>query len=359
MINSEFLKDRSARLIDCCGRNAMNQVHVQEVECLLALAEELHFGRTAARLGCSQSRVSQLVTALERRVGARLVERTSRRVELTRLGAQFVDEVRPAYESLLTVFSQARERAGRGALCQLRIGFHGSIYEEVTEAFRRLRSLHGVTMALSEIPLGSPFSAVLDSRLDAAVVELPVKEVELTIGFRFPPQDRLLAVPSSHPLASSDHVHVEALAGLDVLHPTGDAPDYWMAARVPRSTPAGAPIRSTKGITSVQEGLALVAADDHAMLVCRPLAERASRSDVRYLAVDGLIPPSQMGLIWRTDRANPQLATLAQLLHEEVTRATAGRSTTSHTAKARQHSSGHRAHARKSSVAVPPPSPHP
>ncbi|WP_066933508.1 LysR family transcriptional regulator [Streptomyces sp. NBRC 110611] len=300
----------------------MNQVHVQEVECLLALAEELHFGRTAVRLGCSQSRVSQLVAALERRVGVRLVERTSRRVELTRLGAQFVDEVRPAYESLIAVFAQARERAGRGALCQLRIGFHGSVYEEVTEAFRRLRTHHEVTMALSEIPLGSPFSAVLDSRLDAAVVELPVREAALTVGCRFPPQDRLLAVASSHPLAGADQVHVEALAGLDLLHPTGDAPDYWMVARVPRATPAGAPIRSTRGISSVQEGLALVAADDHhAMLVCRPLAERVIRSDVRYLLVEGLDAPSQMGLIWRTDRTTPQLAMLARLLHEEVGRA--------------------------------------
>ncbi|MFH9424192.1 LysR family transcriptional regulator [Streptomyces sp. NPDC017529] len=298
----------------------MDQVHVQEIECLLTLAEELHFGRTAGRLGYSQSRVSQLVAALERRVGVRLVERTSRRVELTRFGAQFVDEVRPAYEALVTVFARARERAGHGSLRQLRIGFHGSIYEEVTEAFRRLRAHHEVTMALSEIPLGSPFSAVLDGRLDAAVVELPVAEAALTVGFRFPPQDRLLAVASTHPLADAGHVHVEELVGLDVLHPTGDAPAYWRAAHVPRSTPAGVPIRSTRGITSVQEGLALVAADDHAMLVCRPLAERVTRSDVRYLLIDGLDAPSQMGLIWRTDHTTPQLTMLAQLLREEFTR---------------------------------------
>lgn len=299
----------------------MNQVQVQEIECLLALAEELHFGRTAARLGCAQSRVSQLVAALERRVGVRLVERTSRRVELTRLGAQFVNEVRPAYEALVSVFAHAQERAGRGALCQLRIGFNGNVYEEVTESFRRLRADHGVTMALSEIPLGSPFSAVLDGRLDAAVVDLPVREAALTIGFRFPPQDRLLAIAASHPLAGTDQVHVEELANLDILHPAGDAPDYWMAARVPRSTPAGAPIRSTMGITTVQEGLALVASGYHAMLVCRPLAERSTRSDVRYLPIDGCDEPSQMCLIWRTDRATPQLATLARLLREGFTRA--------------------------------------
>ncbi|WP_110945980.1 LysR family transcriptional regulator [Streptomyces avicenniae] len=298
----------------------MNQIHVQEIECLLALAEELHFGRTAARLGCSQSRVSQLVSSLERRVGVRLVERTSRSVALSRFGAQFVGEVRPAYETLSTVLAQARERAGRGALLQLRVGFHGSVYEEVAEAFRRLRQDHDVTSAMSEIPLGSPFSAVLDGRIDAAVAELPVREPELTVGFRFPPQDRLLALASTHPLAAPGHVHVEQLASLDLVHPVGDAPDYWMAARVPRSTPGGAVIRSTAGITTVQEGLALVAAGGHGMLVCRPLAERALRSDVDYLAVRGLDEPSRLGLVWRTDRATPQLALLARFLDEEFRR---------------------------------------
>ncbi|MDT0268543.1 LysR family transcriptional regulator [Streptomyces sp. DSM 44915] len=298
----------------------MNQVHVQEIECLLALAEELHFGRTATRLGCSQSRVSQLVAGLERRVGVRLVERTSRRVALTRFGAQFVDEVRPAYQTLSQVVGQARERARRGALRQLRVGFHGSVYEEIAEAFRQLRVRHEVTVALSEIPLGSPFSAVLDGRLDAAVVELPAREAALTVGYRFPPQDRLLAVAASHPLARAGRADVEELAGLDVLHPTGDAPDYWRVARVPAATPLGVPIRSTTGITTVQEGLALVATGEHAMLVCRPLAERTTRGDIRYLPVHGLDEPSQLGLIWRTDRTTPQLGALAGLLADEFAR---------------------------------------
>ncbi|GAA2252922.1 LysR family transcriptional regulator [Streptomyces amakusaensis] len=298
----------------------MNQVHIQEIECLLVLAEELHFGRTARRLGCSQSRVSQLIAALERRVGVRLVDRTSRSVGLSRFGAQFADEVRPAYETLNTVVAQARERASSGTLRRLNIGFHGSVYEELTEAFRRLRTHHDVTMALSEIPLGSPFSAVLEGRVDASLAELPVEDAALTVGFRFPPQDRLLAVSSSHPLARGGRADVEELAGLDMIHPVGDAPDYWMAARVPHRTPLGAPIRSTAGMTTVQEGLALVASGEHGMLVCRPLAERALRSDVRYLPVEGLDEPSQMGLIWRTDRTTPQLLALARLLQEEFAR---------------------------------------
>ncbi|RBQ16191.1 LysR family transcriptional regulator [Spongiactinospora rosea] len=295
----------------------MRQVHVQQIECLLVLAEELHFGRTAERLGYSQSRVSQLIAAIERRVGVRLVDRTSRRVTLTRFGAQFVAEVRPAYESLTTAFAQARDRAQRGALRRLRIGFHGSLYEEITESFRRLRADQDVTIALTEIPLGSPFSGVLDGLLDAAIIELPVREPALTVGFRFPPQDHLLAVAASHPLATRTRVHAEDLATLDVLRPSGDAPTYWLDARVPRTTPSGAPIPSSTHITTVQEGLALVATGDHTMLVCHPLATRTTRTDVHYLPIDGLPEPSQLALIWPTTHTTPQLTTLAHLLHEQ------------------------------------------
>ncbi|ASR34522.1 LysR family transcriptional regulator [Prauserella marina] len=301
----------------------MRQVQLQQIECLLVLAEELHFGRTAERLGYSQSRVSQLIADLERGVGTRLVERTSRRVGLTRFGAQFIDEIRGPYETMTSAFTAASGRARQRALRQVRIGFHGNIYEEITEAFRRFSAEHEVTVAVSEIPLGSPFSAVIEGKLDAVVVELPVHEAALTVGYRFPPQDRLLAVSSAHPLAERGRVTVEDLAAVDILRPEGDAPSYWIAARVPPATPSGAPIRSSTGITTVQEGLAIVAGGERAMLVCTPLARRTIRSDVRYLPVEGLEEPSQLGLIWRTERATPQLRTLAALLDEEFGKAIA------------------------------------
>ena len=59
-----------------------------EIEVFLVLAEELHFGRTAELLHMPQPRVSRLVSALERRIGGALFERTSRRVRLTPLGQQ-------------------------------------------------------------------------------------------------------------------------------------------------------------------------------------------------------------------------------------------------------------------------------
>ncbi|MFC7587941.1 hypothetical protein ACFQYP_32840 [Nonomuraea antimicrobica] len=63
-----------------------------------------------------------------------------------------------------------------------------------------------------------------------------------------------------------------------------------------------------------------MAAGDHGMLVCRPLTERATRGDVRYLGIDGLDEASQMGLVWRKDRESWQLTTLAGLLDAEFVR---------------------------------------
>lgn len=304
--------------------DGMDQLPAREIECLLVLAEELHFGRTACRLGYSQSRVSQLVAALERRIGTKLVERTSRRVELSRFGAEFVAEVGPAYAQLLGVVGQARDRARRGGLPELRIGFQGSAYEDVTEALRRFRARYPISVVVHEVPLGSPFSAVLDGAVDCAVVLLPVQDERLTVGFRFPPQDQFLAVGATHPFARRDLLDVEELTAVDLIASTGDAPGYWTEARIPPETPSGAGLRSTTSVSTLQEGLTLVAGSEHAMLLCRPFVEHSSRRDVRFVPVSGLCGSSQLGLIWRTDRNTAQLEYLARLLAEESARVVAG-----------------------------------
>ncbi|MFQ6689222.1 LysR family transcriptional regulator, partial [Bordetella pertussis] len=59
---------------------------LRQLDCFLAVASELHFGRAAEKLYMSQSSVSEAVKALERALGAPLFDRTSRRVALTPLG---------------------------------------------------------------------------------------------------------------------------------------------------------------------------------------------------------------------------------------------------------------------------------
>jgi DNA-binding transcriptional LysR family regulator len=71
-------------------------VELRQVDCFLAVAMDLHFGKAAKRLSLAQSSVSEAVNLLEKEVGGQLFVRTSRRVQLTPLGGKFRLGVEPA-----------------------------------------------------------------------------------------------------------------------------------------------------------------------------------------------------------------------------------------------------------------------
>ncbi len=97
-------------------------VELRELRIFLALAEELHFGRTGERLRISQPGVSEAVRSLEARIGTRLFERTSRRVSLTPAGEEFRRSLVPALAALDRALARASDRAASIA-GPLRIGF--------------------------------------------------------------------------------------------------------------------------------------------------------------------------------------------------------------------------------------------
>ncbi|PKV85766.1 LysR family transcriptional regulator [Streptomyces sp. TLI_146] len=266
-------------------------LEVRELECFLVLADELHFGRTGERLYVSQSRVSQLLAALERRLGARLVERTSRRVRLTPFGEEFLAELRPAYDALAGVVSRAQAHA-RGLTGTLRIGFQGTATAYLLRAIEAFRVRHpDIRPHLVEIPLCDPFGALRRGDVDTAVVLLPVAEPDLELGPVFSEQRQTLAVSVRHPYASRDRLSAAELAGADLIAPAAPAPSYWRAAQAPGA--AGGP-----SVATLQEGLTLVAADIGAMLLCRPTADYHARDDIAFVPVDGL-PDSALGVVWR------------------------------------------------------------
>lgn len=82
-------------------------VELRELRVFLTLAEELHFGRTAKRLGIDRSRVSQVIRTLEARIGGSLFTRSSRRVALMPLGVRLRAAVQPAYEELESAWRDA------------------------------------------------------------------------------------------------------------------------------------------------------------------------------------------------------------------------------------------------------------
>jgi DNA-binding transcriptional LysR family regulator len=291
-------------------------VEIRELECFLTLADELHFGRTAERLYLSQSRVSQLVQSLERRIGGPLFERTSRRVALTPLGKEFHASLRPAYAALERVVENARDYANcvKGTL---RIGFQGSADDQILTAVSMFQS-HNPNCLIDtcELPLNDPFGALRRGEVDAAVVLLPVAEDDLVLGPVFSRQPQTVTVSTRHPLADRECVDVEDLAGEVLIAVSEPAPGYWRQAQAPTQTPAGALIHRGPEVRTLQEGLSLIAADRGGMLLCRPTADHNRRADIVNIPLTG-VPDSALGLVWRRVEDPPSLQAFSAYLKED------------------------------------------
>ncbi|WP_209240839.1 LysR family transcriptional regulator [Streptomyces oryzae] len=269
---------------------------MRELECFLVLAEELHFGRTAERLYVSQSRVSQLLRSLESRIGARLVERTSRRVALTPLGSRFLERLRPAYGLLGEAVDEARA-AARCVAGRLRLGFLGSASHLMTAALGLFHARHPrVETDIVEITMADPFGPLRRGEVDAAVVLLPVAEPDLVVGPCFEEQPWTLAVSPRHPLAGRGTLDAEDLADCPLIAAAPPAPGYWRDHQAPPRTPEGRTVARGPAVATLQEGLANAAAGRGAMLLCRPTAEAHARADIVFVPVTGL-PPSELAMV--------------------------------------------------------------
>lgn len=217
-----------------------------ELEAFLTLAEELHFGRTAARLHVTTSRISQTIRKLERRVGAQLFVRNSRSVTLTEVGARLRDDLLPAYEQIGLGLAQAIA-SGRGVRIEgvLRVGWSGPWCGNlVVRAAELFRDRHpGCEVEIREIQLCDPLGGMRAGTIDVQMTEFPIDEPDITTGRLVFAEPRALMVPAGHPLARRKSVSLEDLAdAVLVTLADADIPRSWMDRYFPRRTPAGRPI---------------------------------------------------------------------------------------------------------------------
>lgn len=190
-------------------------MELRHLRYFIAVAEELHFGRAALALGISQPPLSQQIQALEQELGARLFERTNRRVELSEAGRLFLDEARQVLAQVDKAADVAR-RAQLGQLGELKVGFttsapFNSSIPKAIYAFRQ--AFPAVHLNLREMSSKEVADALVDGSIDIGLMRplaLPdsVTAVEL---FREP----LVAVlNSAHPLVpdSSSGLHLADMA---------------------------------------------------------------------------------------------------------------------------------------------------
>lgn len=274
-------------------------MEIRELETFLTLAEELHFGRTAERLRVSTPRVSQNIQALERQVGGRLFERTSRRVSLTPLGKQLWNDVSAAYRQLTHALERAAATA-RGIEGSLRLGFLGSAANERTsEILAEFRRRHpACELRMTEVHCADPLGSLRVGDVDVLITRLPVDEPDLTVGSTLVSEPRMLAVPVGHPFARRSSVSVEDLARVEVIDIVGPAPDYWWEFHVPTSTPSGAPIRRCHAVSTFQELLTAIANGQGVSPVVESVSRYYARPDIALVPIHDMAD-SEVALVWR------------------------------------------------------------
>jgi DNA-binding transcriptional LysR family regulator len=275
-------------------------MEMREIEAFLAVATELHFGRAAQRLRVTTSHVSQTIRTLERRIGGKLLERTSRRVSLTPLGKHLHESLAPAYAQLLAVFADARRQAAavRG---ELRVGYHtmtaGGAFTALAAQFEA--EYPECEISLIEVPLKDPYAPLTRGEIDVLVTWRPAEELpDLLVGPRVDSQPHMLAVASDHPLAARDGISIEEVADWPITH-TGEAiHPALLHAVAPEATPGGRPLRRSVTSHSLHDTVRLVATGRTVHLTVAPFRAYGAEGLVTTVPIADL-PPLDRVLMWR------------------------------------------------------------
>ncbi|GAB4583067.1 LysR family transcriptional regulator [Nocardia sp. IFM 10818] len=273
-----------------------------EIEAFLAVAEELHFSRAAERLRVSTGRVSQTIQRLERRIGAALFERTSRRVTLTPIGRRLRDDLQRGHDQIQQAVRRATD-AGRGIDGSLTVGFVGAAAGQLilraTEMFRLEHP--GAQVRIREVQITDGLDGWRSDAYDMVLISRPIDEPDLVTGPTLISEQRMLAIPAKHPLAERDSLTLEDLAEFTLLRMPSSLPQSVLDDRIPRQTPGGRPIAHGRTGHTFQEILTLVGAGAGAFVCGGQVTRFYLRPDVVYLPIADA-PPVEWGFVWRAAR---------------------------------------------------------
>lgn len=281
-----------------------------EMRAFLVAADELHFGRAAERLRVSPSRISQLVRSMETRVGASLFERTTRRVELTPIGAQLYTDLTRVYDDLHASMRRAKS-AAKGLAGKVTVGYLTHCQDA---GFTRLAADFQGRFPACEVGTidvtGSDYHDVLrngsvDVLLGRFGAEPP--PTGLVQGPVISREDWVLGVARGHPLACRDVVSVEELADQAIF----GVPDSFTGELVnplyPARTPKGRPIPRRGIARTFAEVLTLVARRENVFPAGASFPAHYGHPAVVFVPLHGW-PPATRTLLWRA-HANTALVT--------------------------------------------------
>lgn len=286
-------------------------VEFREIRTFLTLAEELHFGRAAERLGITPSYASQMIRRLETRIGGRLFSRTSRRVQLTPLGERLAANLGPAYGQLERALTDARETAN-GVAGTLRVGSYfalnlGPHWVPIVSEFERLHPACRVDFVDTGIQR-SYLDPLRSGELDIVATRLPLDQPDITIGPILSHERRVLLIAKEDPLAVKKAVSIEDFADRLVTG-AASSPSEMIDVFVPPVSPSGRRLRRVSP-TSIEEMRVRVARGDQVHATVQPLADHMGHPNITSVPIRDL-PPSETALAWLTANRSPKVQAFA------------------------------------------------
>ncbi|MFF0312233.1 LysR family transcriptional regulator [Streptosporangium sp. NPDC004379] len=216
----------------------MDTLETRELRYFVAVAEELHFGRAAERLGMAQPPLSRAIQRLERRLGVSLLERDRRGVSLTGAGEVLLHEGRAALDAVNAAAHRARRAGGPGGpRDRLVLAVKAAASHELLQ---KLLAAHAAEPGAAEIevlPSGTceQGDMLRDGRADVALMHTPYNSLAGFDSEELLTEGQVAILPAGHPLAARGTLsmaEVSDIPGLplarwarDGAHPPGPGPE--------------------------------------------------------------------------------------------------------------------------------------
>lgn len=293
---------------------------LRQLRYFVTVAEELHFGHAAERLGMTQPPLSQAIRSLERDMGVDLFVRTKRSVALTPVGKQWLPHVRKLLEGA-GALPEIAHHLSRGEIGSLRLSFVSTANYNLlpTLVSRYKKRFPEVRVSLREATSDLQIEALLNGDLHAGLI-IPPTHAALhpsLVYRRLLSEPLIAAVPESWittgrlnaPNGCLDFGKV--LDEPVILFPRRSAPAFHDIITGFYAAHGAEPTIGQEAI-QMQTILSLVSAGLGLALVPESL-RKLGRAGVRYLSLAGMPHQIETGLVWRRDNRSPTLGHFVEM----------------------------------------------
>ncbi|MEV6334661.1 LysR family transcriptional regulator [Nocardia vinacea] len=278
----------------------MSDLEVRQLRYFVAVAEELHFGRAADRLGMAQPPLSRAIRDLERQLGVQLFERTTRHVVLTRPGETLLRDARTALDAVAAAAQRARHvgRPAPGLRLALKADYDAGLLPKIIESYHLEEAAVPVELMLGG--RGEQVPALLQGRADVALLSTPYDDRGLDVEPLLT-EPRLVALAASDPLAARATLCLADLGGRTL--PDGipaDRDGLALSSETPR------PVRDLAQIFN------LVELGNSVWFPPSSVARRHPRPGIAYRPVTDL-KPTTLAIAWPQNCHSPAVAAFVRV----------------------------------------------